>query len=119
MISKTSLEIRRLRDHGMPITHPKWRSNGGVGSLHQGLNSSSRLSHCSFAESNNDINLCNNRLKLEDNAAESARIWDLGKNLGLQCSGVVGNVVGKLDHMEVRDNDVKKGSRGSVLKKLS
>jgi len=49
MTSKTSPEIRRLRDHGTPTTHPKWRSNRGMGSLHQGLNSSSKLSHYSFA----------------------------------------------------------------------
>jgi len=74
MASKTSSEIRRLRDHVLPIAQPKWRSNGGVGSLHQGVNSSSMLSHCSFAESSTNINLCNNQLKNEEKVVEYG-IW--------------------------------------------
>jgi len=68
--SKTSLEFRRLmvsktsRDHGERIAQPKWRTNGGIGSLH-GVSSSSRLSRCSFAKSTNDINQCNSQIKLE------------------------------------------------------
>jgi len=68
--SKTSPKFRRLmvskisRDHGERIAQPKWRTNGGIGSLH-GVSSSSRLSRCSFAESTNDINQCNSRIKLE------------------------------------------------------
>jgi len=111
MASKTSLVLRRLRDNGQPIAQPKWRSNGGVGSSHQGANSSSRLSQCSFVESSTDINLCNNQIKNEVKAAESVRIWDFGQNLGMQCSGNVGNVVGELDCMEARENEIKKGSR--------
>ena len=52
----------------------KWRSKGGIGTLHHGATSSSRLSKCSFAESVNDIVLCNNRLKSEDDTAEFVRI---------------------------------------------
>jgi len=62
--------------------------------------------------------MCNNQLKSEENDAESVRIWDMGQNLGMQCSRDEGNVVGELDRMEVRDNDVKKGSQVGVLKEL-
>ena len=115
---KSSPELRRLRStwgHDTQTAQPKWRSNGGVGSLHHGVNSSSRLSHYSFAESITDIHHCNNRLKLEINDAESVRIWELGRNLGMQCSGDDGSLVGELDRLEVRDKDDKKVSQvGSV-----
>jgi len=118
MVSKTSPVLRRLRDHGQPIAQPKWRSNGGVGSSHQGAKSSARLSQCSSAESSTNINLCNNRIKNEVKAVESVKIWDFGKNLGMQCLGDVGNVVGELDCMEARENEIKKGSRVGGSTKL-
>ena len=111
MASKSSPVLRRLRDNGQSVAQPKWRTNGGVGSSHQGANSSSRLSHCSFAESSTDINLCNNRIKNEVKVAESVRIWDFGQTLGMQCSGNVRSVVGELDCMEARENETKEGSR--------
>ena len=111
MASKSSPVLRRLRDSGQSVAQPKWRTNGDVGSSHQGANSSSRLSHCSFAESSTDINLCNNRIKNEVKVAESVRIWDFVQTLGMQCSGNVRSVVGELDCMEARDNETKKGSR--------
>ena len=89
--TKTSPECRRLlelREHGAVAAQPKWRSNGGIGALHLGATSPSRLSRCSVAESVNDIIHCNNRLKIEENEADSVRIWDLGHNLGLQCPGM-------------------------------
>jgi len=68
----------------------RWRSKGGLGPLHYGVNSSSRLSRCSFAESESDIELCNNRLRIEDTVDEPIQIWDAGKRLGLRCSGEEG-----------------------------
>ncbi|KAK7357445.1 hypothetical protein VNO80_16731 [Phaseolus coccineus] len=87
---KTPTTVRRLRDlweSGEVTVRPRWRSNGGLGSIHYGTNSDSRLSRLSQVESDNDIIHCNNRLKLEEYFAESARIWDLGKHLGMKCSG--------------------------------
>ena len=112
-VSKTSSEFRRLMES--KIAQPKWRTNGGIGSLH-GVSSSSRLSRCSFAESINDINLCNSRIKSKEQAAESVRIWDLGQNLGLQCSGDAEGVVGELGRLEVRDNEVNNKSKGGRKK---
>ena len=40
--------------------------------------------------------------------AESTRIWDAGKHLGLRCSGEEVDVVVELECMEVRDKEVKK-----------
>ncbi|KAK7377255.1 hypothetical protein VNO80_02677 [Phaseolus coccineus] len=79
--SKTPVRVQRLRDLwelGVDTARPRWSSNGGLGSIHYGTNSSSRLSCSSNAESDNDIIQCNNRLKLEEYIAESARIWELG-----------------------------------------
>ena len=108
-----SLEIRRLRElrkTEASSAQPKWRSKGGIGTLHHGATSSSRLSKCSFAESVNDIILCNNRLKFEDDTTESVRIWEFGQNLGMQCLGDEGSVAGELGRMEARDNEVNKVS---------
>jgi len=118
---KSSPKFRKLRStrgHDTQIAQPKWRSNGGVGSLYHGVNSSSRLSHFSFAESITDIHHCNNRLKLEVNDTESVRIWELGRNLGMQCSGDEGSLVGELDRLEVRDKDDKKVYRVGSVKEL-
>ena len=79
-----------------------------MGPLHYGVNSSSRLSRCSFAESESDIELCNNRLRIEDTVDEPVQIWDAGKRLGLRCSGEEVNVVVELECMEVRDKEVRK-----------
>jgi len=89
----------------------RWRSKGGLWPLHYGINSSSRLSRCFFAESEYDIVLCNNRLRLEDNVAESDRIWDAGKQLGLRCSREEVDVVVELGCMDARDKEVKKLSK--------
>jgi len=118
---KSSPEFRRLqstRGHGTQTAQPKWRSNGGVGSLHHGVNSSSRLSHYSVAESSTDIHHCNDRFKLEIKDAESVRIWELGRNLGMECSGGEGNLVGELDRLEVRDKEDKEVSRVGSVKEL-
>ncbi|KAK7364018.1 hypothetical protein VNO80_12340 [Phaseolus coccineus] len=56
-----------------------------------------RLSRLSQVESDNDIIQCNNRLKLEEYLAESARIWELGKHLGMKCSGDEEDVIRVLD----------------------
>ena len=116
---KIPLEVRRLgelRQMEALTTHPKWRSKGGVGNLHHGVTSSSRLSKCSFAESVNDIVQCNNHLKLEDDTAESVRIWEFGQNLGMECLGDEGSVAGELGRMEIRDNEVNKVSWGGRRK---
>jgi len=98
-------------------SQPKWRSNGGIGALHLGATSPSKLSHCSVAESVNDIIHCN-RLEIEENEAESVKIWDLGHNLGLQCPGDEESIVRELDRLEARDNEVQKvsweGSRKGI-----
>ena len=104
--SKTPENVRRLRDLWEQGTKPsclRWRNKGGLRPLHYGINSSSRLSHCSFAESVSDIEHCNNRLRLEDYVAESARIWDARKELGVRCSGEEVDVVVELECMEVRE----------------
>ena len=108
---KTPESVRRLRDlweQGTKQSCLRWRTKGGLGPLHYGINSSSRLSRCSFAESVSDIEHCNNRLRLEEKVAESALIWDAGKHLGVKCSGEEVDVVVELECMEVRDKDVKK-----------
>ena len=110
-LSKTPENVRRLRDiweQGTKQSCLRWRSKGGLGPLHYGINSSSRLSHCSFVESDSDIEHCNNRLRVEDNVVESARIWEAGKHLGLRCSGEEVDLVVELKCMEVRDKEVKK-----------
>ena len=119
--SKNSPECRRLRElreQVAPVAQPKWRSKGGIGALHHGASSSSRLSCCSFGESVNDIFQCNNRLKIEENDAESVRIWNLSHNLGLQCPGDEGSLVRELDRLEVRDNEIKKVSRVGNRKRI-
>ena len=103
--------VRRLRGLWEQGTKPsclRWRSKGGLGPLHYGVNSSSRLSRGSFAESDNDIEHCNNKLRVEDCVAESERIWDAGKHLGVRCSGEEVNIVVELESMEERDKEVKK-----------
>ena len=110
--------LRSMRGHGTQNAQPKWRSNGGVGSPHHGANSSSKLSLCSFAESSTDIHHCNDRFKLDTKDAESVRIWELGRNLGMECSGGEGNLVGELDHLEERDKDEKEDSRVGSVKEL-
>ena len=118
---KSSPEFRRLRSTGGLGTQnaqPKWRSNGGVGTLHHGVNPVSRLSHCSLAESSTDIHHCNDRLKLDLKDAESMRIWELGRNLGLECPGGEGNLVEELDRLEERDKDDKEVSWVGSVKEL-
>ncbi|KAK8466691.1 hypothetical protein PHAVU_008G145700 [Phaseolus vulgaris] len=118
---KSSPEFRRPRSTGGMGTQnaqPKWRSNGGVGTLHHGVNPVSRLSHCSLAESSTDIHHCNDRLKLDVKDAESVRIWELGRNLGLECSGGEGNLVEELDRLEERDKDDKEVSWVGSVKEL-
>ena len=109
--SNTPENVRRLRnlwEQGTKQSCLRWRSKGGLGPLHYGINYSSRLSRCSFAESESDIEHCNNRLRVEDNVDELVRIWDASKHLGLRCSGEEVNVVVELECMEVRDKEVRK-----------
>jgi len=118
---KSSQEFRRLRSmRGLSTqtAQTKGRSNGGVGTLQHGVNSSSRLSHCALAESSTDIHLCNDQLKLEVKDAESVQIWELGCNLRLECSGGEGNLVGELDRLKERDKDDKEVSRVGSGKEL-
>ncbi|KAK7382522.1 hypothetical protein VNO80_01384 [Phaseolus coccineus] len=87
---KTPTTVRRLRDlweSGEFTVCPRRRSKGGLGSIHYGANSESRLSFCSNAESDCDIIKCNNRIRLEERVDESARLWDLAKQLGMKCLG--------------------------------
>ena len=98
----TSENVRRLRGLWEQGTKPsclRWGSKGGLGPLHYGVNSSSRLSRCSFAESDHDIEHCNNKLRVEDCVAKSERIWDAGKHLGVRCSGEEVNIVVELKSM--------------------
>jgi len=118
---KTPMNVRRLRDiweQGTKQSRLRWRSKGGLGPLHYGINSSSRLSRCSLAESESDIIHCNNRLRFKDNVVESVRIWDAGKQLDVRCSGEEVDVVVELEGMEERDKEGKKlseeGSRHAV-----
>ncbi|KAK7356165.1 hypothetical protein VNO80_15431 [Phaseolus coccineus] len=100
---KTPTTIQRLCDlweSGEVTVRPRWRSNGGLGSIHYGTNSESRLSRLSQVEFDNDIIQCTNRLKLEEYLAESARIWELGKHLGMKCSGDEEDVIKVLDDWE-------------------
>jgi len=47
---------------------------------------------------------------VEDCVAESERIWDAGKHLGVRCSGEEVNIVVELKSMEERDKEVKKNA---------
>ncbi|KAK7382270.1 hypothetical protein VNO80_01082 [Phaseolus coccineus] len=112
---KMPTTVRRLRDLwelGEVTTCPRWRSNGGLGSIHYGTNSDSMLSQLSHVESDNDIIQCNNRLKLEEYFAESARIRELGKHLGMKCSRDEEDVIRVLDDWEVRDNEILSSEEG-------
>ena len=102
----------------MLTKHELLRLNGGVGSLHNRVNSPSKLSLCSFAESSIDIHQCNDRFKLEIKDAKSVRIWELGRNLGMECSGGEGTLVGELDRLEVRDKNDKEMFRVGSVKEL-
>ncbi|KAK7382451.1 hypothetical protein VNO80_01303 [Phaseolus coccineus] len=56
--SKTSMRDHWLQSRwelGETSVRPRWRSKGGLGSIHSGIHSSSRLSFCSNAESDCDI----------------------------------------------------------------
>ncbi|KAK7377894.1 hypothetical protein VNO80_03327 [Phaseolus coccineus] len=61
---------------------------------------------------------CNNRLKLEEYIAESARIWESGKHLEMKCLGDEEAMIRELDGLEVRDNEIMKlseeGAKNSV-----
>jgi len=73
---------RELRDL---CIQPCWRSKGGQASLHYDNSSSSRCSIFSKAESASDIVNCNNRLRNEKVVVEYVRIWEVGKQLGMEC----------------------------------
>ncbi|KAK7372792.1 hypothetical protein VNO80_06180 [Phaseolus coccineus] len=108
---ETTTTVRRLRDlweSGEFTVRPRWRSNGGLGPIQYGTNSESRLSFCSNAESDCDIIKCNNRIRLEEMVDESARLWDLAKQLGMKCLGDEAEVVSEMERLEERDNEVKK-----------
>ncbi|KAK7373471.1 hypothetical protein VNO80_06880 [Phaseolus coccineus] len=51
----TFLRLRDLWELGEVTARPRWRSNGGLGSIHYGTNSDSRLSRLSHVESDKDI----------------------------------------------------------------
>jgi len=93
---------------GGDILRPKWRFKGGLGNVHYGVRSSSRLSRCSNVEFDSDIVKCNNRLRVEQNDIEYVRLWGLGTQLGLKCSEDEEVVIRELEGLEVRDNEVRK-----------
>jgi len=55
---------------------------------------------------------------LEIKDAKSVRIWELGRNLGMECSGGEGTLVGELDRLEVRDKNDKEMFRVGSVKEL-
>ena len=108
---QTPENVRRLREiweQGTKQSCLRWRSKGGLGPLHYGINSPSMLNRCSFADSESDIIHCNNQLKQEINEVESVRIWEAGRQLGVRCSDEEVDIVVELEGMEERDKAVKK-----------
>jgi len=103
---RTPVKPRRLkpiRESREMCMIPKWRSKGGQGSIHYGNSS----------PSTSDIINCNNRLKTEEVDSESVRIWEVGKQLGLECSGDEGTMTTHMESMEVRDTEnMKKYEEG-------
>ncbi|KAK7364586.1 hypothetical protein VNO80_13323 [Phaseolus coccineus] len=74
---KMPKRVRRLKNLWEQATknvRPRWRSNGGLGSLHCGISSPSRLSLCFKADFDNDIIHCNSWLRNEESIVESTRI---------------------------------------------
>lgn len=83
----TTIWVRRLHDlwkMGESSVQPRWRSKGGVGSLHLGINFASRLS---FNSNDGNIVNCNNRLWNVENTNEPTKLWELGKQLWMSCCG--------------------------------
>ncbi|KAK7356300.1 hypothetical protein VNO80_15569 [Phaseolus coccineus] len=95
--------LRTLRETDELRVQPRWRSKGGQGSLHYGNSSSSRFSILSNAESASDIIHCNNRLRNEEFVDESVRIWEVGKQLGMECLGDEGMVTSQLKACNLND----------------
>lgn len=87
------------------------RSKGGVGSLHFGNKSSSRLSINSNTIFDGDIFKCNSRLRKGGNIDESLEVWELSKQLGMSCSGDNEEVVKEFARMEKRDKEIMKKSQ--------
>jgi len=110
--------LRLLWKQGALTVQRRWRSKGGLGSLHQGNKYSTRLNSKTYATFDSEIVECNNRLRREVTQTEATRIWELGKRLGTTCSGNVSMLIREMETLEDRDNEVlsksKEGTKGGI-----
>ena len=120
--TQTSDRVRHLRalwEQGDRTVQQRWRSKGGLRSLHYGNRYSTRSSSISYALSDSEIVECNNRIRKEAVEPEPTRIWELGKRLGTNCSRDKDMMLKELEVMEDKDKQVlsklKKGTKTGYL----
>ncbi|KAK7342518.1 hypothetical protein VNO80_25473 [Phaseolus coccineus] len=104
--------LRTLRETNELRVQPWWKS------LHYCNNSSFKFSILSNAESASDIIHCNNRLRNEEFVDVLVRIWEVGKQLGMECLGDEGMVTSQLkargEVFEVYDSSYQSRGREQV-----
>jgi len=103
-----------LWEQGALTVQRRWRSKGGLGSLHQGSKYSTKLNSKTYAMFDSEIVECNNRLKREVIQSKATRIWELGKRLGTTCSGNVSMLIKEMETLKDRDNEVLSKSKGGI-----
>ena len=106
--------LRLLWEQGTRTVQRRWRSKGGLGSLHQGNKYQTKLNSKTYATSDSEIVECNNRIRREVTQSEATRIWELGKRLGTTCSGNVSMLIKEMETLEDRDNEILSKFKGGT-----
>ena len=111
--------MHQLWEQGARTVQQRWRSKGGLGSLHYGNKYSTRSSSNSYALSDSEIVESNNRIRKECVESESTRIWNFGKRLGATSSQDEDIMFKEMEILEDRDRKVlsksKKGTKSGCI----